>query len=931
MRRLDQWGLKNMGLTMSTNVHWRTPELKANDPRGLPIRQVAYLRKVAGGAVDTLITRQRHDTLGRLVEQWDPRLFGKAPRPNLATVYRLSGEALKVDSVDAGQRLSLAGLAGERLQHWDQRGHHWRTTYDNQLRVVAVEENAQPDVETFTYADASADSGHNQRGQMIEQVDPSGSLSFSSFSLHGQPLSETRTFPDTQRYTSRRQYSALGTVLTQTDAGGHQQHIRYDISGHLKQVRLQLDTASPRQDILNDAQYNAAGRIIEQSAGNGMISTWDHDPADGRLRRQKAGKPGKAPCQHLEYVHDRMGNVLSIEDHTLTTVFFANQRVDGHREFAYDSLYRLTQASGFEAEKPNLQPGLPDLITPIDPGRRFNYTEHYDYDHGNNLTTLRHRRDGNDFTRQMRIDEHSNRGVRWEAGDPEPIFDQLFDPHGNQLLLQRGQPLNWNARDQLAKVTLLEHSNGLPDDEETYLYSQGMRVYKRHVWHTPSVKHFHDVRYLPVLEIRTRSDVQQLHFISVSTGSGSVPCLTWGTGKPAGIEPDQLRYHLADYLGSIALELDRDGTLISLEFYYAYGGTCWCAARSAVEADYKTLRYSGKEMDISGLYYYGARYYAPWLQRWVSADPGGDVDGLNLYAMVGNNPLLYVDKTGGQKEKADIHDYSLFLSTLAEDAEQTLGQIDNIINQSNIGIELLKNTVGEGISAAAGFFGGFYGSEAVGALLPNAGVNIDPYAVGSIGGNAGGDLAGDSLAPIASPFRLVGPLIPHTSSMTIHEIDRRAGLAVSSDSSISIESGVSFFLNRMVGSVVPGVGAMLALGSRVQEAEDIKNGLDPVKIGKIENMLIAWKTTVKQRWATAEAGYDALRTDTVYPADVLPNVNYMTPKSVLQPIHRATLQQHTRTVLDLIDRAEKGMAYYKEMRTTDNQFMLKQARPTRQR
>ncbi|EGH49324.1 insecticidal toxin protein, partial [Pseudomonas syringae pv. pisi str. 1704B] len=51
--------------------------------------------------------------------------------------------------------------------------------------------------------------------------------------------------------------------------------------------------------------------------------------------------------------------------------------------------------------------------------------------------------------------------------------------------------------------------------------------------------------------------------------------------------------------------------------------TAWWAARSAVEAKYKTVRYSGKERDTSGLYYYGLRYYAPWLQRWINPDPAG--------------------------------------------------------------------------------------------------------------------------------------------------------------------------------------------------------------------------------------------------------------------------------------------------------------------
>ena len=38
----------------------------------------------------------------------------------------------------------------------------------------------------------------------------------------------------------------------------------------------------------------------------------------------------------------------------------------------------------------------------------------------------------------------------------------------------------------------------------------------------------------------------------------------------------------------------------------------------------KRYRYTGKERDEeNGLYYHGARYYAPWLGRWTSCDPAG--------------------------------------------------------------------------------------------------------------------------------------------------------------------------------------------------------------------------------------------------------------------------------------------------------------------
>jgi insecticidal toxin complex protein TccC len=291
---------------MTTSVNWRTPNLTVIDSRGLPIRQVGYLRKVAAGPVEPLIGRQRYDAAGRLLEQSDQRLVGGVP--NLTTVYRLSGEPLKVDSVDAGWRLSLPGLAGEALQRWDQRGSHWRTTYDLLLRPIAIEENGEPNVETVTYADASAAPAFNLRGQLTEQLDRSGTLSFDSYSLLGQPLRETRNL-EGKPYRSSRIYGPLGTVLSQTDAGEHQQQSRYDIAGQLKQVQLRIKGSPNWQPVLKDAQYNAATQIIEQRAGNDVLSTWTYDPADGRLVTQQAQKNTEPALQNFEYFYDRVGNI----------------------------------------------------------------------------------------------------------------------------------------------------------------------------------------------------------------------------------------------------------------------------------------------------------------------------------------------------------------------------------------------------------------------------------------------------------------------------------------------------------------------------------------------------------------------------------------------------------------------------------------------
>lgn len=662
------------------SIHYRTPNVLAIDGRGLPVRQNVYLRSQVATTATALISRQCYNAAGHLMEQWDPRLFGQAPNANQASLYTLTGNSLRSDSVDAGWRLVLPGLAGEILKLWNERGNHWHITYDPRLRPLLLEENSQaePETDAFIYADAMADPTYNRRGELLEQIDSSGVVRLDSYGLSGESLRQVRRFADATAYTTELTYDALGTPIGRADAGGHRQSLQLDICGQLKRVDVQLKGHARAQPILLDAHYNAAGQVERQDTANGVTSRWTYDPANDLLSTLKTGKPDEALCQNLAYFYDPVGNVLRVEDHSVATVYCANQRVDGHRDFTYDSLYRLTSASGLEGDLPHLQPGLPAPLVPIDPGRRFNYTQFYDYDTGNNLTRLRHVRTGNNHTQTLRIDPHSNRGVRWAEGDPEPVFDALFDAHGNQLHLQRGaQPLVWDARDQLSKVTLLKRDNGLSDDDETYLYSQGERVSKTQT----RAGTRHETRYLPGLEIRLAHNGEELHVITCLLSHGQVRCLHWESGQPSGIEADQLRYSLDDHLGSSALELDRNAALISLEHYYPFGGTAWHAARSEVEAGYKTLRYSGQEMDASGLYYYGARYYAPWLQRWVSSDPAGDLDGLNLYGFVGNNPIIFTDFSGLMLETPAQRDARKALAATQLQRWKTLSRLNREVEK----------------------------------------------------------------------------------------------------------------------------------------------------------------------------------------------------------------------------------------------------------
>jgi RHS repeat-associated protein len=113
-------------------------------------------------------------------------------------------------------------------------------------------------------------------------------------------------------------------------------------------------------------------------------------------------------------------------------------------------------------------------------------------------------------------------------------------------------------------------------------------------------------------------------------------------------ENEVVRYQYDNHLGSASLELDDTGQIISYEEYHPFGTTSYRSGRSETEVSLKRYKYCGKERDEeTGLYYYGMRYYAVWLCRFVSVDPlQFKYPELTPYACCLNNPLRYIDPDG---------------------------------------------------------------------------------------------------------------------------------------------------------------------------------------------------------------------------------------------------------------------------------------------
>ena len=666
------------------NVNRHTPTLSVMDPRALAIRSVGYCRHPDTPVIETRITRQVFDAAGRPVESWDPRLWGAAPKPNLCTVHGLNGQPFLVDSVDAGWQLNLLDQAGLPRSFWDARGSQRHTDYDDQQRPIAVREHSageQPRVVgRLTYGDSDpAFAAHNQCGKLIRHDDPAGTQFVTGYGLAGTVLAENRCFlvdletPDwpieleardalleDQSFVTCHAFNPTGELRCQTDALGNDRTFHYDLAGGLSEAwLLQAGDGETPQRLVSDIQYNAYGQSESETAGNGMITRADYSADDGRLIRLMAQVGDQKPLQDLNYRYDPVGNIVELEDKSQAVTYFNNQRIDPINRYRYDSLYQLVEARGWEVSTPSHGPALPALLpTPLDPNQRRNYTQHFDYDPAGNLITRRHS-GAPGFSMFTSATCNRSLAQRDDGTLPgEPDIASGFDACGNQLELQRGQTMLWDMRNQLSRVTLVQREDDA-DDYEWYAYDRpGHRLRKVVFSQTNRRTLRAEVRYLPGLEIHRQTDGEMHHVISAEAGRCSVRALHW----PEGAHVDQLRYSLSDHLGSSTLELDDEVGVLTQGHYYAFGGTaCW-ASKNAVVAKYKTIRYSGKERDATGLYYYGYRYYAPWLQRWINPDPAGDADGPNHYAMVGNNPVNYIDGSGLQRELssgeeavADLH------------------------------------------------------------------------------------------------------------------------------------------------------------------------------------------------------------------------------------------------------------------------------------
>ncbi|MCT4685890.1 RHS repeat domain-containing protein, partial [Vallitalea sp.] len=122
------------------------------------------------------------------------------------------------------------------------------------------------------------------------------------------------------------------------------------------------------------------------------------------------------------------------------------------------------------------------------------------------------------------------------------------------------------------------------------------------------------------------------------------------------------------------IELDDKANIISYEEYHPFGTTSYQKHNTTISQ--KRYKYNGKERDNeTGMCYYGARYYAAWICRFVSVDPlQFKYPNYTPFLYAGNNPVSKIDIDGLEEGKPKTHpNVIIFISK----REKTLKDIDD--------------------------------------------------------------------------------------------------------------------------------------------------------------------------------------------------------------------------------------------------------------
>jgi RHS repeat-associated protein len=353
-------------------------------------------------------------------------------------------------------------------------------------------------------------------------------------------------------------------------------------------------------------QYDAAGNRTQKSTLD-YTEDYGYDPLY-RLTRADRTNPGATPPNQWTWSYDAVGNRTSAQKDSEATTSTHNEKnqllgTSGGGRMLWRGVLDEPGLATFSASQASIN-GQPARMLA---GNVFEAT--LDLPAGANTVVIQ----AQDGSGNVASKSYS---VNVTGGNAT----YTYDANGNLATKTEGADAwvyTWNALNQLTAVS----KNGA--SQATYHYDPLGRRVSREL-------------FSPTSWTYSGKDVVR------QGASDGVRLVIVGEGvdEPLATERAAVTSYLhADALGSIVSKTSAQGGLVETTALDPWG-----LGSSATPDDYG---FTGRDLDAAtGLLYLRLRYYDPKVGRFVSEDPAGFIDGVNLYRFVGNTPTRWIDPFG---------------------------------------------------------------------------------------------------------------------------------------------------------------------------------------------------------------------------------------------------------------------------------------------
>ena len=484
-------------------------------------------------------------------------------------------------------------------------------------------------------------------------------------------------------------YDRLGRQIMEHDADRGEHHMSYDANGNV------VERKDANHNIIR-SEFDALNRRVRVATQDDQVTTYTYDTGTNGIGRLATMQ---TPHMIRHSTYDARGRTvaqtLEIDDHTWTT------------RFEHDTADRLLATTYPDGETVTIKYDARGFVSDVSGDDAYvvgtSYSDHgalTELRYGNN-TQLAYSYYDDSVVDPLSGSAHSYRlrTVATRGGTVDLSLEYQYDKTGNVLALidrnasEHSQQFAYDSADRLVSAHGVYgersyHYDAVGNlrafDNRDYQYNTGNRLLSDGQWHytydrngnvtkrsqdgaTQSFVYDSHNRLIRFRDetvetytyddgetrIKKQAGDQITYYVSADYEEvwqngqriDTIKHYRSGDQKVATRDRHGLKYLYPDHLGSAARMADTSGQQIKAIWYAPFGGTAHEQGDTVAR-----YRFTGKEKDDSGLYYYGARYYDDTLGRFLAADSilpdVYDPQQLNRFAYVRNNPIKLTDPTG---------------------------------------------------------------------------------------------------------------------------------------------------------------------------------------------------------------------------------------------------------------------------------------------